>query len=213
MTWRPSCAARNPQRIRGSRGLRARNSWATCRLNLKIWDRCFAKASILRKPGPPVNSFPPTCPVPEAHSMNLWQVGYLLRFEVGGGRCCIRSKSIREIAHNLKGSAQHRSQSFGVPVRHRLLSAAGSAASELGDWKGELAAGAEHWQCCTRTADTDPGFEGLQALGHDSGYDVLLSLRRDLEPTTSGADDGGVCTLVIHIGRGVPNSTGATESC
>jgi hypothetical protein len=142
--------------------LRARNSWATCRLNLKIWDRCFAKASILRKPGPPVNSFPPTCPVPEAHSMNLWQVGYLLRFEVGGGRCCIRSKSIREIAHNLKGSAQHRSQSFGVPVRHRLLSAAGSAASELGDWKGELAAGAEHWQCCTRTADTDPVFEGYR---------------------------------------------------
>ena len=29
------------------------NSWATCRLNSMLWERCLAMAFILRKPGSP----------------------------------------------------------------------------------------------------------------------------------------------------------------
>jgi hypothetical protein len=43
---------------------------ATCRLNSTPWDRCFAMASTLRKPGAPVNSIRPTCPPRRAHSMD-----------------------------------------------------------------------------------------------------------------------------------------------
>ena len=46
----------------------ARNSWTICRLNSMLWVRCLAMASILRKPGAPVNSGPSTCPAPGAHS-------------------------------------------------------------------------------------------------------------------------------------------------
>ena len=48
-----SCRFASPCRVSP-----ARNSCATCRLNSTLWDRCFAMASILRKPGAPGQIFP-----------------------------------------------------------------------------------------------------------------------------------------------------------
>src|SRR4029077_8737646 len=47
----------------------AMKSWATCRLNSMLWERCLAMASILGSPVAPVNSKPAICPPPGAHSI------------------------------------------------------------------------------------------------------------------------------------------------